>query len=81
MLVLIRPLTHPHSLDLLPSRFPPSGEALTTPGGIINAKLFVTCVSKPEVPPWVFYLRGMVGAATGGAAVPDTAPPAKSGKK
>ena len=37
------------------------GDALAAPGGAVNAKLFVTCTSKPEVPPWVFYLRGVVG--------------------
>ena len=42
---------------------PLTGEALNTPGGVITAKLFVTCTSKPTVPPWVFYLRGNVVAA------------------
>jgi len=41
--------------------FDPQGDALHVPGGAVNAKLFVTCTSKPEVPPWVFYLRGVVG--------------------
>lgn len=29
-----------------------------TPAGVITAKLFLRCESKPELPPWVFYLRG-----------------------
>lgn len=40
--------------------FDPQGDLINTPGGIITAKLFVTCGSKPDVPPWVFYLRGKV---------------------
>ena len=31
-----------------------------TPVGIINSKLFVRCESKPELPPWVFYLKGKI---------------------
>lgn len=38
--------------------FAPREEHRGAPGGIMNAKLFVTCSSKPEVVPWVFYLRG-----------------------
>ena len=34
--------------------------ATETPAGVINAKLFVRCESKPDLPPWVFYLKGKV---------------------
>jgi hydrocephalus-inducing protein len=27
-------------------------------GGEVSAKLFVSCPAKPDMPPWVFYLRG-----------------------
>jgi hypothetical protein len=42
--------------------FDPQGEVLNTPGGVIAAKLFISCTSKPDVPPWVFYLRGNMAA-------------------
>jgi hydrocephalus-inducing protein len=58
--------------------FDPQGDALTAPGGVVNAKLFVTCTSKPELPPWVYYLRGTVG--TGGAAA-AAVPAADAAKK
>ena len=44
--------------------FEPQGEALNVPGGIIASKLFITCTSKPDLPPWVFYLRGTIGSLT-----------------
>jgi len=54
--------------------FLPKEEHRNAPGGIITGKLFVTCSSKPDLPPWVFYLRGKVeeeyftsGQASGGA--------------
>jgi hydrocephalus-inducing protein len=28
--------------------------------GVISAKLFVLCADRPDVPPWVYYLRGKV---------------------
>jgi hypothetical protein len=42
--------------------FDPQGEVLNTPGGVIAAKLFISCTSKPDLPPWVFYLRGSIAA-------------------
>jgi hypothetical protein len=38
---------------------------------VITAKLFISCLSKPEIPSWVYYLRGKINpqamtAATGG---------------
>jgi hypothetical protein len=27
-------------------------------GGVVAAKLFITCTSIPNIPPWIFYLRG-----------------------
>ena len=30
------------------------------PVGVVAAKLFVRCESKPDLPPWVFYLKGKV---------------------
>ena len=40
--------------------FLPKEEHRYVPGGVITGKLFVTCSSKPDLPPWVFYLRGKV---------------------
>ena len=40
--------------------FDPQGDALNAPNGIVTAKLFVTCASRPDVPPWVYYLRGTI---------------------
>jgi hypothetical protein len=40
--------------------FTPKEEHRNVAGGVVTAKLFVTCVSKPDVPAWVFYLRGKV---------------------
>jgi hydrocephalus-inducing protein len=45
-----------------PVIFDPQGDYLNTIGGVISAKLFITCTSKPDMPPWVFYLRGIVGS-------------------
>ena len=41
--------------------FDPVGDLLNSQGGVIAAKLFISCVAKPEMPPWVFYLRGVLG--------------------
>ena len=53
--------------------FEPKEEHAGAAGGVVNAKLFITCTTKPEIPPWIFYLRGKLN--------PDApaAPPA--GKK
>jgi hypothetical protein len=40
--------------------FEPKEEHRSAIGGIITAKLFVKCSSKPDIPPWVFYLRGTI---------------------
>eukprot|EP01038_Epipyxis_sp_PR26KG_P004323 gene4323-6124_t len=41
--------------------FEPKEEHLSSVNnGFITAKLFVTCASKAEIPPWVFYLKGKV---------------------
>lgn len=40
--------------------FEPKEEHMGTPGGIMNAKLFIKCSSMPDVAPWVFYLRGRI---------------------
>ena len=40
-------------------------------GTVVTAKLFVKCATKPELAPFIFYLRGVVGAApAAGAADP-----------
>lgn len=49
--------------------FEPKEEHKGAPGGIINAKLFVTCTAKPALPPWVFYLRGKIDPNAGAAPV------------
>jgi hypothetical protein len=55
--------------------FEPREEAdLNAPGGIIAGKLFVSCVTKPEIPAWVYYLRGRISVKT-------AAPAAGAGKK
>lgn len=48
--------------------FEPKEEHGTTPGTIITAKLFIQCSAKPDLPPWVFYLKGTItgNADTGG---------------
>ena len=48
--------------------FDPSAEFLNAPNGIITAKLFVTCGGRPEVPPWVYYLRGKIDKEMAAAA-------------
>jgi hydrocephalus-inducing protein len=48
-------------------------EASGAPPGVVSAKLFVRCESKPELPPWVFYLRGVVEAPDPNAPVAATA--------
>ena len=37
-------------------------------GTVVTAKLFVKCGSRPELAPFIFYLRGVVGAAGAAAA-------------
>ena len=32
-------------------------------GGTLSAKMFVTCTGKPDLAPFVFYIKGLVGAA------------------
>jgi len=49
---------------------------LETPVGVVSAKLFVRCESKPELPPWVFYLKGKIEEIDANAA-----PAGVSGKK
>jgi len=39
-------------------KFEPKEEHLSVAGGTITAKLFVQCADKPDLSPWVFYLRG-----------------------
>lgn len=34
--------------------------ALYPKGGSMNAKLFITCTSIPNIPPWIFYLKGQI---------------------
>jgi hypothetical protein len=46
--------------------FDPQGDSLLTPGGVITGKLFISCTSKPEVPPWIYYLKGHIGDASAG---------------
>ena len=50
--------------------FDPVGDLLNSQGGVIAGKLFINCVVKPEMPPWVFYLRGNLGN-DGGAVTPS----------
>ena len=40
--------------------FEPKEEHLSAPGGVITAKLFVTCTSIKNTPPWIFYLQGKI---------------------
>jgi hydrocephalus-inducing protein len=40
--------------------FEPKEEHISVPGGFVSSKLFITCSSKPNLPPWVFYLRGKI---------------------
>lgn len=47
--------------------FEPKEENMNAPGGVINAKLFVTCTSIPNIPPWIFYLTGKIDANAGAA--------------
>lgn len=53
---------------------PRDEEHLNVPGGVIPGKLFVTCTNRPEVPAWVYYLRGKVSVKT-------AAPAPAAGKK
>jgi hydrocephalus-inducing protein len=47
--------------------FEPKEEHLNTPGGIVSAKLFITCTSIPNIPPWIFYLQGKIDPNAGAA--------------
>jgi len=47
--------------------FAPEDGAIA-PGGTMSGKLFVKCTNKPDLAPFVFYLKGM--ASAGGAAEP-----------
>jgi hypothetical protein len=47
--------------------FEPKDDQMEVPGGFINAKLFITCSSKPHVPAWVYYVRGKVNKAAAAA--------------
>jgi hydrocephalus-inducing protein len=58
--------------------FEPLAEAASAPNGIVSAKLFVTCASIPNIPPWVFYVRGKVDKEL---PLTDPGSPAKGGKK
>ena len=49
----------------------------TAPAGTISAKLFLRCESKPELPPWVFYLKGKVDPIDPNAPAPAAAPTGK----
>jgi hydrocephalus-inducing protein len=40
--------------------FEPKEEHLSAPGGTVTAKLFVTCTSMKNIPPWIFYLQGKI---------------------
>jgi hydrocephalus-inducing protein len=53
--------------------FDPKEEHANAPGGVVTAKLFVKCATKPELAPFIFYLRGNLA---GGAAV-EAAPAGK----
>jgi len=53
--------------------FEPSPDQMNTPSGYINAKLFVACTNKPDVPAWIFYLRGKIDK--------NAPPPGAPGKK
>lgn len=47
--------------------FEPKEEHMNAAGGVVNAKLFVTCTSMPNIPPWIFYLQGKIDANAGAA--------------
>ena len=32
------------------------------PNGVAAAKLFISCPQKPELVPWVYYLKGVISA-------------------
>jgi hydrocephalus-inducing protein len=40
--------------------FDPQGDLLHTPGGVIGAKLFIKCATKPDLS-WIMYLSGAIG--------------------
>lgn len=64
----------PKSEGKIAVTFDPQGDLLSTPSGIINAKLFVNCTTRPDAPSWVFYLKGKIDANA-------SVSPVKSGKK
>lgn len=45
--------------------FEPKDEHMAAPGSVVTAKLFITCSSIPNIPPWVFYLKGKVDPNAG----------------
>lgn len=55
--------------------FEPIPEVITANpgGGTVTAKLFISCLSNPEIPPWIFYLKGKFEAGA------VAAPPAAAG--
>ena len=40
--------------------FEPKDEHGTSPGTVVTAKLFIQCSAKPDLSPWVFYLKGTI---------------------
>lgn len=43
--------------------FDPSQEQIASAGGVgsfIAAKMMISCDTKPQIPPWIFYLRGKI---------------------
>merc|ERR1712146_135867 len=45
--------------------FVPDPDSAGAVGSVMSAKLFVTCSSKPGLPPFVFYLKGTLTGETG----------------
>lgn len=49
--------------------FEPKEEHMNAAGGLITAKLFVTCTSIKDIPPWIFYLQGKIDANASAAPI------------
>ena len=45
--------------------YDPQGDSSSSESAIVSGKLFISCSSKPDVAPWVYYLKGEPGSGTG----------------
>jgi hypothetical protein len=59
--------------------FEPTAEiiAANPSGGTVHGKLFINCKTNPDIPPWIFYLKGRFESGAVAAPPPGAAPAKK----